>query len=200
MIKLKQAVVVEGKYDKITLENIIDATIIKTDGFAIFKDKEKCDFLRRLANEKGIIVMTDSDSAGALIRSYLKKICNDGKIINVYIPQLKGKEKRKASHSKEALLGVEGMSEEIILKSLQRSGVFCDESKEKMRLVNKLDLFELGLSGADNSAALRKSLCSTLKLPVNLSSNAFLDAVNAVYGYEEFIEQVRKWQQEWDKN
>lgn len=197
MIKLSQAVIVEGKYDKIKLENIIDATIIPTNGFAIFKDKEKCDFIRLLARKNGIIVMTDSDSAGMVIRSHLKQICPENTIINVYIPPLAGKEKRKSKPSKQGLLGVEGMSEKIILDALKRSGVsgICDDA-EKRKKVTKGDFYNLGLSGGGNSSLLRKSLCKYLNLPIEMSANAFLDAVNAVYNYEEFVEAVKLWQQE----
>ena len=110
MIKITQPIIVEGKYDKITLCNVVDTLIIATNGFSIFKDKEKCELIRTLAKRDGVIVMTDSDSAGNLIRSHIKNIVNGGKIINVYLPMIKGKEKRKTSYSKEGLLGVEGMS------------------------------------------------------------------------------------------
>lgn len=200
MIKLRQAVIVEGKYDKITLENIIDATIITTNGFAIFKDKEKRDFIRLLAERCGIIVITDSDSAGALIRSHLKQICPENTITNVYIPQLSGKEKRKDKPSKQGLLGVEGMSQQVILDALSRSGITGDNViKKSDKKITKTDFFTLGLSGNKNSSQLRDSLAEYLNLPKNMSANAFLDCVNAVYEYNEFIKAVRIWQQEEDK-
>ena len=121
LIKLSQVVIVEGKYDKITLENVIDATILTTNGFRIFKDKEKRDLIRLLAERKGIIVITDSDSAGALLRSHLKQICPENTITNVYIPQLYGKEKRKSKPSKDGFLGLEGMTQELIIDALARS-------------------------------------------------------------------------------
>lgn len=200
MIKLSQAVVVEGKYDKKTLENVIDAYIITTDGFRIFKDKEKCELIRTLSQKNGIIVMTDSDSAGATIRSYLKNICKDGSIINVYIPQILGKEKRKEKAGKEGYLGVEGMTEEIIKQSLIKSGVngFCDTCKESK--ITKTDLYKIGLNGNSNSSDKRKRLAVYLGLPQNLSSNGFLDAINAVYGYDKFFEEWNKWVSEADKN
>ncbi len=196
LIKLNQVVVVEGKYDKITLSNIIDAIIITTDGFGIFKNKEKISLIKAFAKTKGIVVMTDSDSAGAQIRGYLKGICCEGEITNVYIPQLKGKEKRKAEYSKEGYLGVEGMSREIVSEALKRSGVICSEAEENLNKITKTDLFSVGLSGGKNSAFLRKKLLKFLRLPDNLSANAFLDAINTLFTYEEFFEEVKKWQQE----
>ncbi len=200
MIKLNQAVIVEGKYDKITLENIIDATIITTNGFRVFKDKQKRDLIKLLAQKNGLIVITDSDSAGALIRSHLKQICPEGTITNVYVPQLVGKEKRKPKHSKEGILGVEGMSKEIITSALKRSGITGDEvTKRNDKKITKISLFELGLSGGDNSSFLRDELAVRLNLPKGMSCNAFLDCVNAVYDYEEFTSEVKLWQQEEDK-
>lgn len=195
LIKLKQAVIVEGKYDKITLENIIDAIIITTDGFSIFKNKEKRDLIRLLAQKRGLVVITDSDSAGALIRSHLKQICHEGSITNVYIPQLKGKEKRKDKPSKEGLLGVEGMQSEIILAALKRSGVIGEEVMNKSdNKITKVTLFELGLSGGKDSSFLRDDLANFLNLPKGMSANAFLDCLNAVYEYDEFIKAVEQWQ------
>ncbi|MBQ9977265.1 MAG: DUF4093 domain-containing protein [Clostridia bacterium] len=191
MIKLKQTVIVEGKYDKITLENIIDALIIKTDGFGIFKDKEKCALIRKTGEKNGIIIMTDSDSAGSVIRGYIKKIASNCEIINVYVPCLKGKEKRKASPSKEGILGVEGMSREVILKALEKSGVLAEESSEIKEKITKTDMFEFGLSGTENSADNRKKLLKELELPENLSPNALLDVLNNFYSREEFFEVMK---------
>ena len=195
MIKLTQAVIVEGKYDKITLENIIDATIIATNGFSIFKDKEKRELIRLLAEKRGIIVITDSDSAGALIRSHLKQICPEDSITNVYVPQLEGKEKRKDKRSKEGLLGVEGMTREVLLNAIERSGVTGQEfPKRTDKKINKTLLFEYGLSGGKNSALLREQLAEHLKLPKGMSANAFLDCLNAVYELNEFTKAVELWQ------
>lgn len=195
LIKLNQAVIVEGKYDKITLENVIDATIIATNGFSIFKDSEKCSLIRLLAKKCGIIVITDSDSAGALIRSHLKQICPEGSITNVYIPQLFGKEKRKNKPSKEGFLGLEGMTQEVILSSLERSGITGEQiSKKSGKKITKTLFFEFGLSGGKNSSFLRDDLAAFLNLPKNMSANAFLDCVNAVYKYDEFIKAVELWQ------
>lgn len=194
LIKLDQAVIVEGKYDKITLENIIDATIIATNGFRIFKDAEKRKLIQLLAAKRGIIVITDSDSAGAMIRSHLKQICPENTITNVYIPQLAGKEKRKEKSSKEGLLGVEGMTSEVILDAFKRSGIIgyniCGKKDNK---ISKTLLFTLGLSGGKDSSYLRDDIAVYLGLPKRMSSNAFLDCLNAVYEYNEFIEEHDKW-------
>ncbi len=187
MIKLKQPVIVEGKYDKITLENVIDALIITTDGFGIFKNKEKCDMIRRLAQKNGIIVMTDSDSAGSMIRAYIKKIVGNCEIINVYVPVLQGKEKRKNAPSKEGVLGVEGMKADIIYSALEKSGVTGTKLPKNARKITKTDLFCFGLSGGENSSEKRKELLKTLSLPQNLSPNAMLDILNTLYTYEEFL-------------
>ncbi len=199
LIKLSQAIIVEGKYDKIKLSNFIDATIITTNGFSIFKDEQKRDMIRLLAKNKGIIVMTDSDSAGNLIRSHLKQICNEGKIINVYVPQLSGKEKRKRKPSKEGFLGVEGLSEEVIAEALDRSDVTSLKNESKNQKITKTELFQLGLSGGKNSSALRESLAEYLMLPKGMTTNAFLDCINAVYEYDVFFKDVKLWQQEADK-
>ncbi len=200
MIKLSQAVIVEGKYDKITLENIIDATIITTNGFRIFKDKEKRNLIRLLAERHGIVVITDSDSAGTLIRSHLKQICPDGTITNVYVPQLSGKEKRKDKRSKEGFLGVEGMTQQTLIDALARSGITGENTLQKNdKKITKTDMFTLGLSGAKNSSFLRDNLSAYLNLPKGMSANAFLDCINAVYKYDEFIKEVNLWQQEGDK-
>ncbi|MBE6809944.1 MAG: DUF4093 domain-containing protein [Ruminococcaceae bacterium] len=195
MIKLNQAVIVEGKYDKITLENVIDTTIIVTDGFRIFKNKEKRELIRLLAERRGIIVITDSDSAGAVIRSYLKQICPEGTIANVYIPQLSGKEKRKTKPSKEGFLGVEGMTQQALVDALARSGITGKEiAKRTGKRINKTTFFTLGLSGGNNSSYLREELAQHLNLPKGMSSNAFLDCVNAVFEYDEFVKAVELWQ------
>ena len=187
MIKLNMPVIVEGKYDKITLENVVDALIISTDGFRIFKNKEMCDLIRTLAEEKGIIVMTDSDGAGQVIRNHIKNIAANGKIINVYVPQLKGKEKRKAVASKEGILGVEGLSKEVLSEVLLKYGVIGEEISSPKKKITKTDFYELGLSGTQNSAQNRQAVISALNLPKNLSPSALLDVVNSLYGYDEFV-------------
>lgn len=190
MIKLDCPVIVEGKYDKITLENVIDALIIPTNGFAIFKDSEKCDMIRRLAAENGkVIVMTDSDSAGSLIRSYLKKIIGNTEIINVYVPELRGKEKRKNKPSKAGFLGVEGMSKEIIEKALKRSGVTALKAENKEK-ITKNDLYLLGFSGRADSSQKRRELLKKLELPESLSSSAMLDVLNNMFTLDELTDLI----------
>ena len=200
MIKLTQPIIVEGKYDKITLENVVDTLIITTNGFSIFKDKEKCELIRTLAKKDGVIVMTDSDSAGSIIRSHIKNITNGGKIINVYLPLLKGKEKRKTAPSKEGFLGVEGMTKEIIEKALKRSGVLCRETSGNAPKITKTDMYLLGLSGNENSTIKRKQILKYLQLPINLSPNAMLDIVNTLFTKDEFIKAVNECQNQQDKN
>lgn len=187
LIKLDMPIIVEGKYDKITLENVVDTLIISTDGFRIFKNKEMCDLIRTLAKEKGIIIMTDSDGAGQVIRNHVKNIASSGKIINVYVPQLKGKEKRKSAPSKEGFLGVEGLSKEVLMQTLLKYGVQGEASDTPRKLITKADFFELGLSGGENSAQNRQKLIEGLRLPKTLSASALLDVVNTLYGYDEFV-------------
>lgn len=200
MIKITQPIIVEGKYDKITLENVVDTLIITTNGFSVFRDKEKCQLIRTLAHRDGVIVMTDSDSAGNLIRSYIKNIVDGGKIINVYLPMIKGKEKRKATHSKEGLLGVEGMEKGIITQALERSGVLCRETAKDTPKITKTDMYLLGLSGDSYSKQRRREVLEFLRLPSNLSSNAFLDIVNTLFTKDEFIKAVEECQNREDKN
>ena len=200
MIKLSQPVIVEGKYDKITLENVIDGLIIPTNGFHIFKDKEKCELIRTLAQKFGVIVITDSDFAGDQIRAYIKKIVGDSEIINVHIPQLEGKEKRKAHSSSQGFLGVEGMNKEILLKALERSGVTGKTVERTGKKITKTDLFCAGLSGSDNSALKRTSFLEFVNLPVTLSPNAMLDILNTIMTYEEFCEVTLRWQEAQTKN
>lgn len=192
LIRLDRPVIVEGKYDKIALENVVDALIITTDGFGIFKNREKCDLIRQLACKNGVIIMTDSDSAGAVIRSYLKKIISDCEIVNVYVPELRGKERRKAKPSKSGLIGVEGMSPEIIEEALKRSGVFSVK-KENGRKITKTDMFVLGLSGREDSSLKRKDFLRFLGLPESLSSSAMLDVLNNMLTADEFCEKAELW-------
>lgn len=187
MIKINEAVIVEGKYDKIKLSGILDTVIIETDGFAIFKDKEKQQLIRFLSEKRGIIIMTDSDSAGFKIRSFINGITKSENIKNVYIPDVYGKEKRKTEMSKEGKLGVEGISTELIMSALQKSGVFCSENdKKEGREITRTDFFEDGISGRDNSSEIRKSLAKSLGLPERISSSALLKIINSYMTYDEY--------------
>lgn len=193
MIKLDQVVIVEGKYDKIKLSSLLDACIIETNGFGIFKDPEKLDLIRRLAQSRGIVIVTDSDSAGFLIRHYIQSAVPKEQIKNVYIPEILGKEKRKSKPSKAGTLGVEGIEQKELLKAFERAGVFCDEtvfSKENVRLITKADFYEDGLSGKTDSAAKRQKLLKTLNLPAGLSANALLPVLNSLMNYEEYRELI----------
>ena len=194
MIKLKQAVIVEGKYDKIKLSSIIDTLIIETDGFQIFKDKEKLGYIRLLAETRGVIIMTDSDSAGFLIRSHLVGSVKDGEIINVYIPDIKGREKHKEKDSADGLLGVEGMSEDVILSALSAAGVTADKTDktEATRRVTKADLYDDGLSGGKNSKELRERLLLELGLPKRISANAIPKALEYLVTYDQYKKAVDK--------
>ena len=183
MIKLGPVILVEGKYDKIKLGQIFDATILTTDGFGIFKQKDKLDLLRRLAENRGLLVFTDSDGAGFVIRNYLKGAIPEGKIYHAYIPDLYGKEKRKAKGSKEGKLGVEGVPDAVIIKAVEQSGALSGTLPVSGG-ITKADLFALGLSGGTGSAQKRQDLLKALELPANLSPNALLDVLNCITDLE----------------
>ena len=186
MIKLRQAVIVEGRYDKIKLKNLIDAPIIETNGFRVFNDKERQSLIRRIADKRGILVMTDSDGAGLVIRNFLNGVIDKSKIKHCYIPQLEGKEKRKERISKEGFLGVEGVPDEVIIEAVRKSGAeIIGEQAKKSAEITKADLYSLGLTGSENSAQKRKRLLQELGMPDYLSSNAMLTALNCLYSYEE---------------
>ncbi len=191
MIKIKQAVIVEGKYDKIKLSSILDALIIETDGFRIFKDKEKQNLIRRLADTCGILVLTDSDSAGFIIRSFIGGTVPNNKIINAYIPDILGKERRKTSISKEGKIGVEGVSPEIIIEALARAGVYYEESTEKRQQISKNDLYEDGITGRKNSKMMKLALLEYLGLPERLSTNSLMKMLNIFVSYTEYKTAVR---------
>ena len=197
MIKLKQAVIVEGKYDKIRLESLVDATIIQTDGFAIFKDKEKQRLIRRLAEKNGILILTDSDSAGFKIRSFLGGSIKNGQVIHAYIPDVLGKEKRKDAPSKEGKLGVEGMRTQALVDALAKAGVLYEEVVQPSRKVEMIDLFEDGLSGGENSQAKKAAVLKYLDLPERLSTSSFLQLINTFMTYEEYKSAVESCLKEW---
>lgn len=179
-IKLNQVVLVEGKYDKIKLSSLLDATILTTDGFGIFKEAEKRALLRRLAAERGIIVVTDSDGAGRVIRGHIASILPRQQVVNLYIPKIKGKEARKAAPSKEGTLGVEGMDADL-LRSL--FAPYAVESKRSdFAPVDRWRYYEDGFTGGPNSSRLRADLAKLLDLPDDLSANALLEAINLLGG------------------
>ncbi|MGN0621952.1 MAG: toprim domain-containing protein [Porcipelethomonas sp.] len=184
MLKLKQAIIVEGKYDKIKLSSIVDAVIIPTNGFGIFRDKEKLALIKFYAETTGIIILTDSDSAGFKIRNHIKGTVRNGKITNVYIPDVMGKEKRKEKPSAEGKLGVEGIDKQLILEAFEKAGITADEAPSGPKLT-KSDLYEFGLTGGANSTALRKHLLEYLGLPSLLTSNALLEVLNNMMDREE---------------
>ena len=186
MIKLKEAVIVEGKYDKIKLSSLVDGLIITTDGFGIFKDREKRELIKTLAKKRGIIILTDSDSAGFLIRSHIKGFVSEGEIKNVFIPDVFGKEKRKSAPSKEGKLGVEGMDLELLENALKKAGIVEEKTSPNAKKVLKSDLFEDGISGGADSKAKRTRLLKELGLPERMSANALLETVNALYSFEEY--------------
>ncbi|MCH5205490.1 MAG: DUF4093 domain-containing protein [Oscillospiraceae bacterium] len=187
MIKIKQAIIVEGRYDKIKLSNLVDAVIIPTDGFAVFKDRETAELIKMLAKKTGIIILTDSDSAGFQIRARVREIAREGEVINVYIPDVEGKEKRKRKPSKQGLLGVEGIDDKTLLEAFERAGVFAEKVSAPSDPITKADLMELGLVGGNNSASLREKLQRRLGLPARLSANMLLEILNVMYSREEFV-------------
>lgn len=182
MLNIKEAIIVEGKYDKMQLERICSSPIFTTEGFRIFKDKEKREFLRKLAKARGILILTDSDRAGFMIRNHIKGIVSEGEVRQAYIPEIFGKERRKRAFSREGKLGVEGIDEKTlteVLKKYSSPAAACDK-------ITKLDLYEKGLYGGTDSAATRMRLCSALSIPEKISVNALVDALNALITKEEF--------------
>ncbi len=194
-LKLRQAIVVEGKYDQNTLRQIVDTAIFTTNGFADMKDPALLRLLQQAAQTTGLIILTDSDGAGFLIRNTLKSALPETGVLHAYIPDLPGKEKRKAAPGKEGLLGVEGMTPEILLKALRNAGAeFADGSTPPpaREPITKQDLFALGLSGGPESAKKRAALLKALSLPAHMSANALLQALNVLFSREEFFTQARR--------
>jgi ribonuclease M5 len=188
LIHVKEAVIVEGKYDKIKLSSIIDGLILETDGFRIFKDREKMALLRKLAAARGLLVLTDSDSAGFLIRHYLSGSIPPAQIKHAYIPDIFGKEKRKSKPSREGKLGVEGVPDAAIVEALQRAGVAAGEGPQAdgCPKITKTDLYLSGLSGKPGSAQKRRKFLHRLNLPEHLSANALPEVLSALMSKEEF--------------
>lgn len=187
MVKIKEAIVVEGRYDKNTLSQIVDAPILETNGFGIFKDKQSMKLLRQTAEKRGLIVFTDADGAGFVIRNHIKSAIPAKYLKHAYTPDVFGKERRKSAPGKEGKLGVEGMRPEIILDALRKAGAtFEGETTARTpQGITKQDLFELGLSGTPGSGEKRKKLLQTLDFPEQMSANALLQALNLLYSLEE---------------
>ena len=188
MVKIREAMVVEGRYDKNTLAQIVDAPILETAGFGIFKNKEQMDLLRRVAKERGLIVFTDSDGAGFVIRNRIKSAIPASQLKHAYIPDIYGKEKRKSAPGKEGKLGVEGMRPEVILEALRRAGATFEEEPVQSvppREITKQDLMDLGLSGRPDAGERRKKLLKACRFPEHMSANAMLQALNLLYTLEE---------------
>ena len=190
MKTVQEVIVVEGRYDKNRVSQVVNATIIMTSGFSILNNKEKVSMLRRLAEKRGLIIFTDGDSAGFLIRNRIKGMINETNLKHAYIPDIKGHEKRKNKPSKEGKLGVEAMPENIILNALERAGAtFVDSKTETVskKEITKADLFEAGLTGREESAKKRRELNKSLDLPKRLSTNGLLEVLNILYTRDEFI-------------
>ena len=192
MVKVREAIVVEGRYDKNTLRQIVDAPIVETRGFGIFKDKEQMALLRAVALRRGLIVFTDSDGAGFVIRNHLKSAIPNQYLKHAYIPDIPGKEKRKSAPGKEGKLGVEGMTSDVILTALKDAGAtFEDGTQTKSGGISKQDLCSLGLSGGVDSSQKRLALQKKLNLPEHMSANALLQALNLLYSMDELSRLVK---------
>lgn len=189
-IKLRETVIVEGKYDHIRLSSLLDANILELGGFRIYNNKQRLNLIRKIASQTGIIIMTDSDSAGFRLRHYLTGAIKEGKIVNVFIPSVKGKEKRKGKPGKEGLLGVEGMTTEVLLDALKKSGITPDGEIEKIKPFTKTELYELGLSGSENSKIIRNILCEKLDLPKMISANSLCEILPIIITKRELEELI----------
>ena len=194
--KIKEVIVVEGRYDKNALSQVVDGVIVETGGFSIFKDQEKAALFRRLAAARGVIVLTDSDGAGFLIRSHLKGILPPEQVKQAYIPDIYGKERRKRRPGREGKLGVEGMSPQVLLEALRRAGATLEgEERQPQRgkePITKVDLYALGLTGQPDSGAKRQELLQKLELPEHMTANGLLEVLNLLYTREEFLAMMEK--------
>ena len=188
MIKLSQVVIVEGRYDKIKLDSVVEGIILTTDGFEIFRDDAKQQLFKHFAKENGIVVLTDSDDAGFKIRKFISDIASGGKVYHAYIPEQKGKEKRKPKAGRAGLIGVEGIDTETIRAAIENcileSGIKPDEETTEIKAITTADLFEDGLNGRPGSAARKRRLLEYAKLPTRLSTKAMLDVLTRIYGYD----------------
>ena len=190
MYKIKEAVIVEGVYDKIKLSGFLDGIIFVTGGFSVFSNKKRLETIKTLAKDFGIVILTDSDSAGFKIRNYIKQALPEAMVKHAYIPDIPGKEKRKTKPGKEGLLGVEGISEDLIIKALKDAGCEIDgtlEEKILSRPITKADLYLLGLSGDENSTKKRQTLAHALGMPSKISANMLLSVLNRLLTYEELV-------------
>lgn len=194
MIRIREAIVVEGRYDKNTLSQLVDAPIFETSGFGVMNNRELLAFLREVARRRGLIILTDSDGAGFVIRNYLKGALPKEQVLHAYIPDIFGKERRKRQAGKEGKLGVEGMTPEILLAALRDAGAYIEGETAQAagEPITKLDLFELGLSGTADSSERRAALKRELSLPTHLSANGLLDALNVLFRREEFLERYKR--------
>ena len=190
MRRIREVIVVEGRYDKNTLRQVVDAAVIETRGFGVFKDKERLSLLRRLAAERGLILLTDRDGAGFVIRNFLKGAIPKSQLKQAYIPDVYGKERRKSAPGKEGNLGVEGMPPGVLLEALERAGATFENSPEVQseEKLTKADFYAIGLSGGTDSGVKRAELLKKLGLPERMTANAMLEAVNLLYNREEFLE------------
>lgn len=186
MERIREVIVVEGRYDKNTVSQVVDATVVTLGGFAVFNDKEKLAFLRRLAEQRGLVILTDSDGAGFVLRNYLKGALPKDRVKQAYIPDVKGKERRKRRGGKEGKLGVEGMSPAVLREALRKAGATFEdgEAPERGEALTKADLFALGLSGGTGSAERRRRLLKRLDLPEHLTANGMLEALNLLVSRE----------------
>lgn len=194
MLKIKEAIVVEGRYDKNTLSQLVDTVFLETAGFGIFKDKEKLSLLRKIGEKRGLIILTDSDGAGFVIRNYLKGALPQDQVKHAYVPDLFGKEKRKRKPGKEGKLGVEGMRPEVLEKALRRAGATILEGETRRDApppLTKADLFACGLSGGERSKEKRQALLKKLDLPQHLTPNAMLPVLSALYDRESLLEEMK---------
>ena len=189
MVKIRQAIIVEGKYDQNTLSQLVDTTIFQTRGFGVMHDKALLELLRKAAKTTGLIIFTDSDGAGFVIRNFLKGALPKEGVLHAYIPDIPGKEKRKRAPGKEGLLGVEGMTKEILLSALENAGADLggEAAKKPGDTITKFDLYTAGLSGKPDSASKRAAFLEKLRFPAHMSANALLDALNLLYTREEFL-------------
>ena len=189
MHSVREVIVVEGRYDKNSLSQVVDAVIIETSGFGIFNNIQKQKLLRKMAESRGLIVLTDSDGAGFVIRNFIKSCVDPALVKHAYIPDIYGKEKRKLSPSKEGKLGVEGMRPEILLEALRRAGATIDNEESAVRAkISKADMFAKGLSGKDGSKERRAAFIRQLDLPEHMTADALLDFLNATMTREEFLD------------